>query len=211
MNKNRDKYPPLLGFVDLLLNLAVAFAFLFMLSQILINVNKKETPAPEREGVFIIEARWNDGVDADVDLWAKAPNNERSGFMSRDVGMLSLLRDDLGNTNDRYTDENGEMKINPINREEITVRTPIPGKYVVNLHYFRTPYEGEKTVKIRVVLKKIKENTILVERELEMSTQGTELTAFTFTLDNNRNITETEQPDAPILWVVNSSSGVSRE
>lgn len=203
MKRNKDKYPPLLGFVDLLLNLAVAFAFLFMLSQMLINVNKNKDSAAEREGAYIIEISWDNGMDADVDLWVLGPNNERSGFLSRDNQMMSLLRDDLGNTNDKYVNEKGQEVINPINREEVTIRTPLKGVYVVNIHYFRNPLEGKQIVTVRAQIKRIKENTVISERTITMNQMGEEKTLFYFELNEAKELTHIEQPSRPILWVLN--------
>jgi hypothetical protein len=208
VKKNRDKYSPLLGFVDLLLNLAVSFTFLFMLSQLLVNPNKAQTTSSEREGTYIIEARWDDGADADVDLWVKAPNDERSGFFSRDVQTMSLLRDDLGNSNDWYTNEKGQAVLNPINREEVTIRTPIAGNYIVNIHYFRKGVDGipDKGVTVTVTLKRIKENIVISERKLIVKERGEEFTAFVFNLNDQKEVTKVEQPARPIPWVVGSGS-----
>lgn len=204
MARNRDKYPPLLGFIDLLLNLAVAFAFLFMLSQMLINISKTQSKAPEREGSYLIQITWNEGIDADVDLWVLAPNNERSGFFSRDVQTMSLLRDDLGSTNDWYINDQGQQVLNKMNREEVTIRTPLQGKYVVNLHYFRAPADYQGKITVKVVLKKVKEDETLLERTLTLTSRGDELTAFTFTLDKQFNLVGSTKPEKPILWVVGS-------
>jgi hypothetical protein len=204
VKNNKDKYHPLLGFVDLLLNLAVAFAFLFMLSQMLININKAKDSSAQREGKFIIEAVWTPGVDADIDLWAKAPNNERSGFFSRDVGTLSLLRDDLGNRNDYITDATGQQVLNPLNREEITVRTAIPGEYSVNLHYYRKPTEGNTEITVTVTFKTIKENTILASRTVILNKGGEEKTVFLIRLDNRGDLEKVESPEITTPWVVNN-------
>lgn len=179
-----------------------------MLSQMLINVNKAKTTSSEREGMYIVEITWNDGIDADVDLWVKAPNNERSGFFSRDISTMSLLRDDLGNRNDYIKDETGKEVVNPINREEVTIRTPLPGKYIANIHYFRSPSDGKAELSVKAKLKKIKDGSVILEREMKLNSQGQELTLFTFTLNSQREIEETELPERPILWVVNSSGMV---
>lgn len=204
-NEHHDEYSPNLGFIDLLLNLAVVFAFQYMLSVILI-ANQKANPTVEREGIYVIVATWNEGVDADVDMWVKAPNDERSGFYSRD-GSMSLLRDDLGNTNDVIIDAKGNAVQNKMNREETTIRTPMVGKYTVNLHYYRAPSDQPpEGITVHVELKKIKEGTVLLERKVVLKERGNELTPFTFTLDANKELVDSELPEKPHTWVVGPQS-----
>lgn len=193
-------------FMDAIFGLAAGLAVILVLLAILVKEEGK--PSPEREGKYIITVTWNSGVDSDLDLWARAPDGTSSGFLSRDRGGLSLLRDDLGNTNDRVGDDKGNVVLNPMNREEITVRSTVPGDYVVNVHLFRVgndqPPEG---LTVKVELRTAKENTVVVENEFKVEKQGDEKTAFVFTLDKDGAVSKTEKPEPSILWVVNRGGG----
>lgn len=185
-------------------NLLMGFVFCFTLAYLLISIKINETPpTPPREGAYVIEMNWNDGVDADLDLWVKAPNGEAVGFNSRDSGTMSLLRDDLGNTADVMIKDDGTVGINPLNREETTIRAPLPGTYTVNVHYYGKPVEGPIKVIARVMLKDSSDGKILLTRELHMEYMGDEKTAFKFELDETgKKLKSFDYPTTPDFWVV---------
>lgn len=188
-------------FMDAIFGLAAALCVILVLLSILVKL--EGNPSVEREGKYVIIATWDNGIDTDVDLWVRAPNGEASGFTSRDQGGLSLLRDDLGNTNDRVADDKGKITLNPMNREEVTVRSVTPGEYTVNAHLFRVganhPPEG---VTVKIELRTIKQNTFIVSGEFKLRTQGDEKTAFIFTLNAEGKVTASEIPVKSIPWVV---------
>ncbi|MCZ6744791.1 MAG: hypothetical protein O7D31_08980 [Alphaproteobacteria bacterium] len=79
-------------------------------------------------GNIIVELRWPDDVDADVDLWVEAPGDMPVGYSNKGGRIFNLLRDDLGNTNDA-------TKLN----YEVAYSRGIPaGEYTVNLHLYRS-------------------------------------------------------------------------
>jgi hypothetical protein len=44
----------------------------------------------------LIEARWPDRMDTDVDLWVQAPGDVPVGYSNKGGAIFNLLRDDLG-------------------------------------------------------------------------------------------------------------------
>ena len=48
-------------------------------------------------GNVIVEARWPDELDSDVDLWVQAPGDIPVGYSNKGGAIFNLLRDDLGN------------------------------------------------------------------------------------------------------------------
>ena len=46
-------------------------------------------------GNVIVEARWPDAIDADVDLWVQAPGDVPVGYSNKGGAIFNLLRDDL--------------------------------------------------------------------------------------------------------------------
>ena len=51
-------------------------------------------------GNIIVEARWLDNIDVDVDLWVEAPGDKPVGYSNKSGRIFNLLRDDLGNSGD---------------------------------------------------------------------------------------------------------------
>src|SRR6056300_624089 len=90
-----SKYKNTLGFVDLLFNLLIGFVFLFLLAFILINpVAKKDTFEPKAE--YLIVLTWNDRSRNDIDLWIKDDADNIVSFKGKDIALMNLDRDDLG-------------------------------------------------------------------------------------------------------------------
>ena len=80
----------------------------------------------------MIEARWPDGVDADVDLWVQAPGDVPVGYSNKGGAIFNLLRDDLG----QRADATG------MNYEVSYARGMPAGEYTANLHLYRNAGAG---------------------------------------------------------------------
>jgi hypothetical protein len=51
-------------------------------------------------GNVMVEARWADELDTDVDLWVQAPGDVPVGYSNKSGVIFNLLRDDLGRNAD---------------------------------------------------------------------------------------------------------------
>src|SRR5918994_6292838 len=80
-------------------------------------------------GNVIVEVRWPDEVDADVDLWVQAPGDLPVGYSNKGGAVFNLLRDDLG----QRADATG------LNYETSYSRGIPAGEYTVNVHLYRNP------------------------------------------------------------------------
>jgi hypothetical protein len=80
-------------------------------------------------GNVIVEVRWPDEIDADVDLWVQAPGDVPVGYSNKGGAVFNLLRDDLGKRAD----------VTGLNYETSYSRGVLPGEYAVNLHLYRNP------------------------------------------------------------------------
>ncbi len=78
-------------------------------------------------GNVMIEVRWPDHLDADVDLWVQAPGDVPVGYSNKSGVIFNLLRDDLGRNADPTK----------LNYEVAYSRGIPPGEYAVNLHFYR--------------------------------------------------------------------------
>lgn len=166
----------LFAFVDVLLVLTFvlsAFAFL-VLPQINPPADAaKSIPPP---GNLAISIAWPAGND-DVDLWATGPGQDiATGYSHKAGKLISLLRDDLGITNDA----------SPINAENAFARETPAGEYAINIHGFRLT--GPVMVHVEVALGRSAEAmTLLVSAEILVQ-PGQEITVIRFRLDGDGNV-----------------------
>ncbi|MGF1563501.1 MAG: hypothetical protein ACFB3T_15135 [Geminicoccaceae bacterium] len=129
-------------------------------------------------GNVIIEVRWPDEMDADVDLWVQAPGDVPVGYSNKGGAIFNLLRDDLGTRADATA----------MNYEVSYSRGIPPGEYTVNVHLYRNKakvYPIPVTV-VTSVKRTPKESAkqILASRN-ELLREGQELTVFRFALEEN--------------------------
>lgn len=136
------------------------------------GVAKEGADAP---GNVIVELKWEDALDIDVDLWVEAPGDRPVGYSNKGGQIFNLLRDDLGRRAD-VTDLN----------YEVSYSRGIPaGEYTVNVHLYRAT-ASPLPIPVQVVasVKKGPERAPrrIVAAEVELSRQGEEATAFRFKL-----------------------------
>lgn len=126
-------------------------------------------------GNVIVEVRWPDEIDADVDLWVQAPGDVPVGYSNKGGAVFNLLRDDLG----RRVDVTG------LNYETSYSRGIAPGEYAVNLHLYRNP---SKTYPVPVtVVTSVKRSADQAARQLlaskvMLAREGEEVTVYRFRL-----------------------------
>ena len=123
-----------LSFNDLLFNILLGFVMLFVIAFLMINpITKKEDIPVKAE--FLVVLSWDEQANDDIDLWMKRDNLQSVGFGNKENSPLHLDRDDLGKTNDKVL-VNGVYEIIRSNRETITMRGIVAGKYYVGVHYY---------------------------------------------------------------------------
>ena len=126
-------------------------------------------------GNVIVEVRWPDEVDADVDLWVQAPGDLPVGYSNKGGAVFNLLRDDLGKRAD----------VTGLNYETSYSRGIPPGEYTVNLHLYRNP--SQRYPVHATVVTSVKRDTqdraeqLLASRVLLLS-DGDETTVYRFRL-----------------------------
>ena len=133
--ESSEKFKSTLAFTDLLFNVLIGFAFLFIIAFILINPIE-DTKQIESKAEFMIIMEWDDKSKYDIDLWMQDPLKNIAGFPNKEAGWLHLDRDDLGQSNDMIRMYDGETKIMEQNREIMTVRGIVAGEYIVNTHFY---------------------------------------------------------------------------
>jgi hypothetical protein len=139
---------------------------------------KENTQPP---GNVIVEMRWPDELDADVDLWVEAPGDIPVGYSNKGGKFFNLLRDDLG----KRADATGM-------NYEVSYSRGIPaGEYTVNVHLYRNT-TGVFPIPVTVVtsVKKTSKESArqLLASNIELTREGEELTVYRFKLSEQGDL-----------------------
>ncbi len=139
-----------------------------------VKANDEITDPP---GNVIVEIRWPDKLDTDVDLWDQAPGDVPVGYSNKGGMVFNLLRDDLGHRAD-------PTELN----YEIAYSRGVPsGEYTVNVHLYRNN-EAIYPVSVTVVASMRLDEDLsiqpLVETKVNLVRENEEITAFRFTLND---------------------------
>ena len=213
MSKGSDKANAIAA-IDLLLNLLMLFV---VVAAIAMAKMARSDPgkAVEMKAELVIEMTWPDGNFDDLDLWLRLPDGRKVGFNNKDVGVATLDRDDRGAWGDTYRAGPGEpIQVIRVNKEVTTIRANLPGRYVVNVHYYNhftaeeigaeetDPSPNPVTVKMTKLNPKVVE---LVSRQLEVGKVGSQRTAFCFELDAAGKVSHIDQRcSLPFVQTVDS-------
>lgn len=169
------------------ITLALA-GFVVMVVLVLPHINPKAEPTKavaDPPGSAIIEVRWPDEIDADLDLWVRAPGETPVGYSNKGGRTFNLLRDDRGHYDDPTL----------LNYEVSYSRGLPAGEYVVNLHYYGLALglgasAGE--VPATVVVSTRDAETSAVSRHftetVTLTRVGEETTALRFSIDDSGKI-----------------------
>ena len=142
---------------------------------------EKAAENKEPPGNVIVELRWPDDIDSDIDLWVQAPGDSPVGYSNKGGVIFNLLRDDLG----KRADATG------MNYEVSYSRGIPPGEYTVNVHLYRNPARV-LPIPITVVTsikKSAKESAKqILASKIDLKREGQESTIFRFELDEAGNL-----------------------
>lgn len=126
-------------------------------------------------GNVMIEARWADELDSDIDLWVQAPGDVPVGYSNKSGVIFNLLRDDLGRNADPTQ----------LNYEVTYSRGVPPGEYAVNLHMYRNKSKVSP-VKVTVVTSVKKPNSEsakqILTSSVDLMAENQETTVYRFKL-----------------------------
>ena len=183
-----NRYFSSTAFIDLLFNIIVGVAFLFLIAFILINpVSKKHDI--ESKADFLIILNWDDRSNDDIDLWIRDPLDNVMSFKSKDIGFMHLDRDDLGSRNDKIKLPDGSIKYIKENREIAALRGTIEGWYVVNTHNYRKRDAPNKsTGKLELI--RVNPYKVIDYQEVVFTLQGEEQTIWQFRMNSEGKIVE---------------------
>ena len=166
-------------FTDLLFDILLGFTFLFMITVVALNPPAKQGNI-EAKAEMIITTTWADGSTSDIDTWIEAPDGEVIWFRNPDVGLMHLDRDDRGTETDTIVVD-GKTIVSPLNQEVVTVRGVLPGEYVVNVQYYKSPETPPPPMEVSVNVVKV--NPVLevvYHGTVKLPSPGAELTVVRF-------------------------------
>lgn len=141
-------------------------------------------------GNMIVELRWPDEINADLDLWVEAPGDRAVGYLHKGGEVFDLLRDDLGATSD----------LTGLNYEFAYSRGAPQGDYTINVHLYRK--RGTETAipaTVAVSLKSPGQRTTkqIMATTLDLTYVGEEATVFRFKLDEEAELVTGSVHDMP--------------
>ena len=96
---DRNKYKSSIGFTDMLFNILVGFAFLFIVAFLLIKPEAKKEDF-ERKAEFVVVMEWDHEAPDDIDLYVQDPTQTKVHFRLPITNFMYLDKDDLGYAND---------------------------------------------------------------------------------------------------------------
>jgi hypothetical protein len=140
-----------------------------------------QTAGEQSPGNVIIEAKWDDKADADVDLWVQAPGDRPVGYSNLSGRVFNLLRDDLGHSGDSHS----------MNYEVAYGRGMPAGEYIANVHLYRG-ISVSFPIRVKVAAS-VKSGPGVMARQIATTTvelhhENEEVTAFRFTLDDKGRV-----------------------
>ena len=209
---DKSKYGSSVAFTDLLFNIVVGLAFLFLLAFILMNPIAKEKDVEEKSD-FIIVMTWDDESGDDIDLWVRDPGGRIVSFRNRGIGFMHLDRDDLGLSNDKVQGADGKIIYVYRNKEVVSLRGFSEGTYLVNAHvYNKKPWKDKKMRRSNVKVELIKLNPYseVAQAEFVAIGRGQEFTAFHFTLNADGEVIKLSSEREPLIGA-KSVYGVGNE
>ena len=187
-----SRFKTSIGFIDLLFNIILGFAFLFIIAFLLIKPEAKKEDF-NRRAEFVVVMEWDNDASGDIDLYVEDPTGKQVSFRYHNHNFMHLDKDDLGAMNDTVVNADGSTTTIAINREVVTIRGIIKGEYTVNGHYYslRT-YDKIKPKKpvitVRVELHKVNPYSIMWVGEKTFNRRGQEETFLRFRLDKDGKV-----------------------
>ena len=115
--------------------------FLLALTVLLIHPETQQRDASRPVADFALFVVWDQGRNTDLDTYVQGPTGEVLWYRRRDLGYISLDRDDLGRARDS----------GPSNQEIVSFRQPPDGSYLVSVHTYREQDQGRGQVKLELL------------------------------------------------------------
>lgn len=158
---------------------------------LLAHVNPPENAQDDAKqpGTLAVQIRWPDDVNADVDLWVKAPGQAPVGYSRKSGKIFDLLRDDLGHLGD----------VLGLNYESAYSRGIPDGEWAVNIHMYRFEAAEYPVVVKALVSARVGQGGVrnLFAKEVSLLRFGHEITVIRFSTQAGKLVAGSEH-DLPV-------------
>lgn len=171
-------------------------AFLFFIAFLAIS-QQKEDGKVDSKAEFFISMTWPDDHRDDFDLFVQDPVGNVVWYRRRDIGFMSLERDNRGSAND-FMLVGGEKVRSSARQELVSIRGIVAGEYTVNVYHFSA--QTDTPVPVTVTIDKLNPRvSVVAKRTLEMAGARVERTAARFTLDTKGDVVSTSNVERSVL------------
>src|SRR5271154_5277398 len=110
-------------------------AFLFFVALLAMHPKVSDGKV-EKKAEFLITMTWPDEHPDDIDLYVQDPTGKLVWYNQKEVGLMTLERDDRGDINDFTLIQQKNIRL-PIREELVSVRGTVAGEYTVNVHLYQ--------------------------------------------------------------------------
>jgi hypothetical protein len=190
------KEPPFDPLSIVLFKALQVVAFLFFMTFLAIAQQKAEGKV-DSKAEFFISMTWPDNHPDDFDLFVQDPLGNVVWYRRRDIGFMSLERDNRGSVND-FILVSGEKVRSTARQELVSIRGIVAGEYTVNIYHFTA--QTADPVPVTVTVEKLNPRvSVVAKKTFDMSGARVERTASRFTLDAKGDVVSTSEIDRSVL------------
>jgi len=178
--RSRGEFPGI-ATVDVCINLVLVFAVLLRLSIVMANAEQQKNQQTTH-AAFLVKINWPTESKDDVDLYVSDPLNQIVYFRQKQIGLMSLDRDDTGREQNMVTLPDGRVVQSQFNEEQVSIRGIVEGEYVVNVHMYRKTDALPTNVEVALFKSGAGGDMEIHKQMVTLTTEREEETAFRFTL-----------------------------
>ena len=186
--RSRGEFPGI-ATVDVCINLVLVFAVLLRLSMVMANAEQQKNHQTTH-AAFLVKINWPSESKDDVDLYVSDPLNQIVYFRQKQIGLMSLDRDDTGREQNMVTLPDGRVVQSQFNEEQVNIRGIVEGEYVVNVHMYRKSDDLPTKVEVALFKSGAGGDMEIHKQMVTLSTEREEETAFRFTLTRDGGVVD---------------------
>ena len=186
--KSRGEFPGI-ATVDVCINLVLVFAVLLRLSIVMANADEQKNHQTTH-AAFLVKINWPSESNDDVDLYVSDPLNQIVYFHQKQIGLMSLDRDDTGREQNMVTLPDGRVVQSQFNEEQVNIRGIVEGEYVVNVHMYRKSDDHPTKVEVALFKSGAGGDMEVHKQMVTLTSEREEETAFRFTLTRDGGVVD---------------------
>ncbi len=192
----RSREPPFDPLSIVLFKALQVVAFLFFIAFLALS-QQKDAGKIDSKAEFFISMTWPDNHPDDFDLFVQDPVGNVVWYRRRDIGFMSLERDNRGGANN-FIIVKGEKVLSSARQELVSIRGIVAGEYTVNVYHFSA--RTGLPVPVTVTVEKLNPHVTVVAKEtLELGQEREEKTFARFTLNAKGDVVSTSHAERSIL------------